>query len=59
VETLLDFARGPLFRLTFALMALGLLRILLLDIIGAIEAYRRAGDKTVQWKAAQSPGYSQ
>lgn len=49
MEALLDFARGPLFRLTFALMALGLARILILDLWGAIEAYRRAGDKTIPW----------
>ncbi|MFH1892256.1 MAG: hypothetical protein ABIK83_06185 [Candidatus Zixiibacteriota bacterium] len=49
MEALLDFARGPLFRLSFAVMALGLLRILILDIYGAIEAYRRAGDKTMPW----------
>jgi nitrate reductase gamma subunit len=52
LEALLEFARGPLFRVTFALMVLGLARIFVLDIIGAIEAYRRAGDKTVPWKLA-------
>ncbi|MEW5993551.1 MAG: hypothetical protein AB1744_04055 [Candidatus Zixiibacteriota bacterium] len=50
MEAFLDFARGPLFRLTFALMTLGLARILILDIWGAIEAYRKAGDKTMPWK---------
>jgi nitrate reductase gamma subunit len=49
METFLDFARGPLFRLTFAIMILGLLRILILDIWAAGEAYRRAGDKTLPW----------
>jgi nitrate reductase gamma subunit len=49
METLLDFARGPLFRLSLAVMILGLLRILLLDLYGAWEAYRRAGDKTIPW----------
>lgn len=49
METTLDFARGPLFRLTFIIMVLGLLRIFFLDIHGAFEAYRRAGDKSLAW----------
>ncbi len=49
MNTLLEFARGPLFRLTFALMVLGLLRILVLDITGMIGAYRKAGDKNLPW----------
>jgi nitrate reductase gamma subunit len=52
LESILEFARGPLFRLSFAVMALGLLRILLLDIWGAILAYRKAGDKDVPWAQA-------
>ena len=54
METILDFARGPLFRLTFIIMILGLLRILILDIYGAVEAYRRAGDKRLDWGSAAS-----
>lgn len=50
MDTFLDFARGPLFRLTFALMVLGLLRILILEIAGMIGAYRRAGDKNLPWR---------
>ena len=49
LETLLEFVRGPLFRLTFALMLLGLARVLLLDLWGIIEAYRRAGDRRLPW----------
>ena len=49
MERLLEFAGGPLFRLTFAIMVLGLLRIILLDIWGMIEAVSRAGDKTIPW----------
>jgi len=52
VQTLLELAQGPLFRLTFAIMALGLLRILILDIWGAVEAYRKAGDKNIPWGQA-------
>ncbi len=49
MESLLDFAGGPLFRLTFALMVLGLLRIFVLDLWGMFEAYRKAGDKKFPW----------
>ncbi len=49
MEALTEFARGPLFRLTFAVMVLGLLRIVILDIVGMIEAYRKAGDKSIPW----------
>lgn len=50
MESWLGFARGPLFRLSFAIMILGLLRILFLDIRGAYKAYRKAGDKSMPWK---------
>lgn len=50
MDAVLDFARGPLFRFTFAIMMLGLLRLLILDIVGTVEAYRRAGDKTMPWR---------
>jgi nitrate reductase gamma subunit len=50
LDALLEFARGPLFRLTFALMVLGLLRVLVLDLVGMVEAHRKAGDKTMPWK---------
>ena len=52
MEALLEFARGPLFRFSFAIMVAGLLRIFILDIWGAVEAYRRAGDKVVDWATA-------
>lgn len=50
MESWLDAAKGPLFRLCFAIMILGLIRIFLLDIWGAYKAYRKAGDKTMPWK---------
>jgi len=50
MESLLEFARGPLFRLCFTLMVLGLFRIFFLDIWGMYKAYRRAGDKKMPWK---------
>lgn len=46
----IDFARGPLFRLCFALMVLGLLRIVLITLLGVREAYQRNSDKIVSWK---------
>lgn len=49
MEAILEFARGPLFRFCFAIMALGLLRLFVLDLFGAYEAYRRAGDKKLPW----------
>ena len=52
MEALLEFTRGPLFRLTFIIMILGLIRIVALDIWGAVAAYRRAGDKKLDWGAA-------
>jgi nitrate reductase gamma subunit len=50
VEAWIDFGRGALFRLAFALMVLGLLRIFLLSVLGIAEAYRRSPDKIVPWK---------
>lgn len=52
MEGLLEFAKGPLFRISFAVMMLGLLRILFLDMWGLIEATRKAGDKNIPWKQA-------
>ena len=49
MEALLDFARGPLFRLSLAVMVLGLVRIVALDLFAAWMAFRRAGDKTIPW----------
>ena len=46
----IDFARGPLFRFCFALMVLGLLRIVLITLLGVKEAYQRNTDKIVSWK---------
>jgi len=45
-----DFIKGQLFRLCFSIMILGLIRILFLDLIAAIKAYHKAGDKKIQWK---------
>lgn len=50
MEGWLEFGRGPLFRLSFALMLLGLLRILFLTVVGMVEAYRRNPDKILPWR---------
>ena len=50
MEAWLDFGRGPLFRLAFTLMILGLLRIVYLTVAGMVEAYRRNPDKILPWK---------
>jgi len=50
MDNLLEFARGPLFRLAFVIMILGLLRVLLLEMINIRSAYRKAADKTMPWK---------
>ena len=50
MESLLDFVKGPLFRLCFAIMILGLLRIFTLDIWNGYKAWRKAGDKKIPWK---------
>lgn len=46
----MSFARGPLFRLCFTIMLLGLARILFLDLWEAYRAYRKAGDKKMPWR---------
>lgn len=52
MEALLEFAKGPLFRITFALMVLGLLRVFILDLWGLFEATRKAADKDIPWGPA-------
>lgn len=49
MESFLDFVRGPLFRFSLAVMLLGLLRLIFLDLFAAISAYRKAGDKSIPW----------
>jgi nitrate reductase gamma subunit len=57
MESFIEFMRGPLFRLCFVIMLLGLFRILLIDIWGAYIAYRKAGDKSMPWKLIISRGF--
>lgn len=54
----IDFGRGPLFRFCFALMALGLLRILILTGLGIREAYGRNPDKIVPWKEIRNQTFA-
>jgi nitrate reductase gamma subunit len=59
LEAWIEFGRGPLFRLAFSLMVLGLLRVFALALIGVVEAYRRSPDRIVPWKeiARQTLGW--
>ena len=59
MQAWIEFGRGPLFRLAFCLMVLGLLRVVVLTIVGIAEAYRRNSDKIVPWKviARQTLGW--
>ena len=50
MQAWIEFGRGPLFRLAFCLMVLGLLRVVVLTIVGIAEAYRRNSDRIVPWK---------
>lgn len=49
MEAWIAFGRGPLFRFAFALMVLGVLRILLLTIVNLAGACRRNADKIIPW----------
>ena len=51
MEQWLEFAKGTLFRFTFTLMLLGLLRLFILQVWGIVEAYFRAADKNVPLKS--------
>ena len=49
MEAWIEFGRGPLFRLSLALMILGLARLVILTIVGVVEALRRNDDRLVAW----------
>lgn len=49
MESWIEFGRGPLFRIAFSLMLLGLARIFALTVLGLVEAYGRSSDKIVNW----------
>ncbi len=51
MENVMHFVSGPLFRLTFAIMLLGLARLFVLGIWNALQAHHEAGDKTLPWKS--------
>jgi nitrate reductase gamma subunit len=51
MDAWIDFARGPLFRFSIAVLLVGLVRQVALAIGGAVLAIRRADDKTIPWKA--------
>jgi nitrate reductase gamma subunit len=45
----LDFARGPFFRLTFAVMVLGLARSVIMTVWGVVRARQLTADKRFSW----------
>jgi len=60
VEGWIAFAGGPLFRLSFALMVLGLLRLLWLTGTGILQAYLRSDDRALAYReiARQTLGWA-
>ncbi len=46
-STLLFLVKGPLFRFSLAIMALGLARIILIALTAMVQAYRRAGNHNI------------
>ena len=51
MDTWVEFGRGPLFRLAFSLMLLGLLRAVLLTLQNIAEAWSRCADKSLNIKS--------
>ncbi len=47
MDTILNFAEGPLFRLSFGIMVLGLIRMIVLSLMNGFEARRLAKDKAI------------
>ncbi len=54
MESFLEFAKGPLFRLSFLVMILGLLRHLAILIFGMVQAIRKAADPVPPYSAPLS-----
>ncbi len=50
MEFWIQLGSGPLFAAAFALMVLGLVRIVVLTLVGVAEAYHRNWDRIVNWK---------
>ncbi len=50
LDASIDFATGPLLRLSLLVMGLGLVRVLALQVTELVLAWRRAGDQFVPWR---------
>lgn len=50
MESWIQFGRGPLFATAFAVMLLGLARLLLLTLMSIAEAYHNSWDRIVNWR---------
>lgn len=51
IETWIDLARGPLFRISLAILVLGLLYRLAVVLVQVVVAWRRAGDRELPLKS--------
>ena len=51
MDVWIDFARGPLFRASLAILVLGLGYRVALVLMNAVGAWRRAGDRALPWRA--------
>ena len=50
MEQWLEWARGPIFRFAILFMALGIIRLLALNVLNIVTVIRRAGDKNIPLK---------
>lgn len=50
MDVWLEWARGPVFRLAIALMFLGILRLMLLNVMNVVNLVKHARDKSVPWR---------
>ncbi|MFH1999265.1 MAG: hypothetical protein ABIK28_06270 [Planctomycetota bacterium] len=51
MDTWLELAKGPIFQFAFLFMVLGLLRHLIVTLIGTVQTLRRASNKIMPYKA--------
>lgn len=51
MDAWIEFARGPLFRASLAVLVLGLAYRVVLAVLNVAGAYRRAGDQQLPWRA--------
>lgn len=47
MDAFLEFAKGPLFRLSFAIMGLGIIRLIVLAVLNGMDAKTKGADKKI------------